>query len=142
MPPSPPMSQDMPDPNLRHTIGANARKARLRLELTQEDVAERLGLSTEVYGRLERGGMAPSVHTLRKLCLALNLQADVALGISDVAPPGGAEPPPHEPKPRSKHLQRILRRARKLTPQSQRLVAQLTDALPKKSPSKPKPPRK
>jgi len=139
------MPQDLSDSSLRRIIGANARAARLRLELTQEDVAERIELSTEVYGRLERGGMAPSVYTLRKLCLALNLSADLALGISSTDPQGQAAPPPPEfpepIQPGSANLRRILRYAQKLTPGSLRLVAQLTAALPKKTPAKPKPPQ-
>jgi transcriptional regulator with XRE-family HTH domain len=139
------MPQDMSDSSLRRIIGANARAARLRLELTQEDVAERIDLSTEVYGRLERGGMAPSVYSLRKLCVALNLSADQALGISSTGPQGEALPLPPEPtEPRqagSASLRRILRYAQKLTPGSLRLVAQLTAALPKKAPAKPKPPQ-
>ncbi|HEY0092769.1 MAG TPA: helix-turn-helix transcriptional regulator, partial [Archangium sp.] len=42
---------------LAATIGTAARAARVQANLTQEDVAERVGLATEVYGRLERGGM-------------------------------------------------------------------------------------
>ena len=53
----------------RH-LGKTARAARLLAKLTQADVAERVGIATEVYGRLERGAMLPSAPTLRKLCSA------------------------------------------------------------------------
>ncbi|HEX8705831.1 MAG TPA: helix-turn-helix transcriptional regulator, partial [Myxococcaceae bacterium] len=40
---------------LASTLGAVARAARMRAGLTQEDVAERIGMASEVYGRMERG---------------------------------------------------------------------------------------
>jgi DNA-binding XRE family transcriptional regulator len=53
-------------PKLAKHLGKAARTARMRVKLSQADVAERVGISTEVYGRLERGGMLPSVPTLLK----------------------------------------------------------------------------
>ncbi|MFP2934834.1 helix-turn-helix transcriptional regulator, partial [Pyxidicoccus sp. 3LG] len=70
------------DKKLATTIGAAARAARTRLELTQADVAERIDVATEVYGRLERGGMLPSVQTLLKLCHELHVSADELLGLA------------------------------------------------------------
>jgi len=141
------MSQDLPASSLRTLIGAKAREARLRLGLTQEDVADSLGIATEVYGRLERGGTAPSVFTLRKLCLTLKLSADLALGTEpdhekateETRP--GEEPAPDLKQTESKYLRRILRRSRRLTPHSLRLVSQLAAMLPAKPRVKPKPPR-
>jgi transcriptional regulator with XRE-family HTH domain len=136
------MFQDMSTQTLRLTLGASAREARLRLQLTQEDVAARLGMTAEVYGRIERGGVAPSVFTLRKLCLVLNLPADTALGLVSSAPPVEAEPPAPEPKkPEARYLDRIFRRARHLNSRSLRLMAQLVALLPRKSSGKPKRPR-
>lgn len=134
------MTQDTPKQTLRQTIGAAARDARKHLGLTQEDVADRLGIATEVYGRLERGAMSPSVHSLRKLCLVLNLSADRMLGTSRTA---GAplEDTSAPPVPDSRHMRRLLRRARRLTPQSLRLLAQLASQLPKKSTAASKPAR-
>jgi transcriptional regulator with XRE-family HTH domain len=56
-------------------IGKAAREARLRKKLTQADVAERVKLTDEVYGRIERGDMTPSTPTLIKLCTVLGLRA-------------------------------------------------------------------
>ncbi|WP_216623551.1 helix-turn-helix transcriptional regulator, partial [Corallococcus exercitus] len=64
------------------SVGAAARAARLRAGLTQADVADRVGIASEVYGRLERGKMMPSVPTLFRLCLALQLSADASLGLA------------------------------------------------------------
>jgi transcriptional regulator with XRE-family HTH domain len=81
------------DKKLASIIGAAARAARMRLELTQADVAERIDVATEVYGRLERGGMLPSVQTLLKLCHELNVSSDELLGLT-----------PHGSSPRSSNM--------------------------------------
>jgi transcriptional regulator with XRE-family HTH domain len=62
-------------------LGETLRNARREAELTQADVAERMGLVTEVYGRIERGLMLPSVPNLRQLCRVLRVDANVALGL-------------------------------------------------------------
>ena len=62
-------------------LGEVLREARLKAELTQADVAERVGVATEVYGRMERGNLTPSVPNLRKLCMVLRVDASVALGL-------------------------------------------------------------
>ena len=100
--------------------------------LTQADVAERVGIAYEVYGRLERGGMAPSVHTLRKLCLVLQVSADTALALQAPAEAPDALPPPVEPK--DAHLRRLVRRARHLTPTARRALAYLSGLLPQETP--------
>jgi transcriptional regulator with XRE-family HTH domain len=62
-------------------LGEVLREARLKAELTQADVAERVGVATEVYGRIERGNLTPSVPNLRKLCMVLRVDASAALGL-------------------------------------------------------------
>ncbi|WP_233262336.1 helix-turn-helix transcriptional regulator [Vitiosangium sp. GDMCC 1.1324] len=63
-------------------IGNAARTARLSLDLTQEDVAERIGVAAEVYGRLERGKLRPSTPTLVRLSKALGTPVDVLIGLA------------------------------------------------------------
>ena len=92
-------------------LGEALREARLKAELTQADVADRVGVATEVYGRMERGNLTPSVPNLRKLCMVLRVDASAALGLE--AGEAGAwlkasEPPPEE-SPRMRRLLRILR---------------------------------
>src|SRR5688572_15326348 len=65
---------------LASRLGGAARLSRQRLNLTQADVAERIGIASEVYGRLERGHMLPSIQTFRRLCVVLSISADEALG--------------------------------------------------------------
>lgn len=105
-------------------LGESARAARQRLNLTQEDVAERIGIATEVYGRLERGNMLPSVPTFRKLCAVLSLSADEALGLSNESPVTWTpQPPPQEVVHEPAELRRLLRRARQLDRNSLRVLS-------------------
>jgi transcriptional regulator with XRE-family HTH domain len=53
----------------------------MHLDLTQEQVARAVGFAPEVYGRVERGDMMPSVPKLWQLCLTLRLSADVLLSL-------------------------------------------------------------
>jgi transcriptional regulator with XRE-family HTH domain len=67
---------------LASTVGEAARLARMRAGLTQSDVAARIGVAPEVYGRMERGKMLPSVPTLLRMCMALRTNPDELMGIS------------------------------------------------------------
>jgi len=67
---------------LASTVGEAARLARMRAGLTQADVAGRIGVAPEVYGRMERGKMLPSVPTLLRMCLALRSNPDELMGIA------------------------------------------------------------
>lgn len=117
------------DKKLATTIGASARVARGRMELTQADVAERIDVATEVYGRLERGGMLPSVQTLLKLCHELHVSADELLGLAaQGAPPSRAsEAPP--PTPERPEVRRLLRSVRQLDPGQVKLLGLVANAL-------------
>lgn len=94
----------------RH-LGAAAREARGETALTQADVAERVGVATEVYGRMERGGLLPRLTTFAKLCRVLGTDANGMLGLSPSAPVQGVDTsrhPPEEPAP----VRRLLRLVR------------------------------
>jgi transcriptional regulator with XRE-family HTH domain len=56
------------------TVGKRARAVRTRLGLNQAEVAERIGISDEVYGRLERGAMTPRLTTFLRLCSVLGVE--------------------------------------------------------------------
>jgi transcriptional regulator with XRE-family HTH domain len=75
------------DAALKKYLGRAARAARLRLGLTQAQVAERAELAVAVYGRIERGGMMPSLPTVLRLCRVLELDANTLLGFSAPTPP-------------------------------------------------------
>jgi transcriptional regulator with XRE-family HTH domain len=116
------------DKKLAITIGAAARAARARLELTQADVAERIDVATEVYGRLERGGMLPSVQTLLKLCNELNISADELLGLAAPSSSSRSHEAPSSPPERAE-VRRLLRTVRQLSPSQVKLLGLVANAL-------------
>lgn len=94
--------------------------ARMRLELTQEQVAKAVGFVPTVYGRIERGDMMPSTPKLKALCLLLGISADVLLGVSPPEDPPAQEPP--EPPPGDPpELRRLAMLVRELPPDRLRL---------------------
>ena len=114
---------------LAKSIGAAARQARKELELTQEDAAERVGVSVEFYARIERGNSLPSVPTLVRIAAALGVSADVLLGNSgpsNASTPGWQLEPPLIEKPEIRRLLRLLRRA---APATLRLATMLVKEL-------------
>jgi len=62
-------------------LRAAALAARKREALTQMEVARRIGVKLEVYGRIERGEVFPSVPLLRRLCVTLKIPSDALLGL-------------------------------------------------------------
>lgn len=96
---------------LTEHLGAALREARLKAEWTQADVAERVGVATDVYGRMERGHMTPSVLNLRTLCRVLRLGADTALGLKphETLASEAEEPATEDDSPRLRRLVRTLR---------------------------------
>lgn len=62
-------------------LGMMIKTRRKEMKLTQEDLAEKVGISASFMGHIERGSRVLSVDTLRKLCIVLDLSADDLLGI-------------------------------------------------------------
>ncbi|WP_309896976.1 helix-turn-helix transcriptional regulator [Archangium sp.] len=94
------------------TLGSSLREARLNAGLTQADVASNVGIVTEVYGRIERGQLLPSLPKLRKLCVFLQVDANAALKIDGHPPPQWPEAssgPDLDDSPRLRRLHRALR---------------------------------
>lgn len=124
------------DEELARAIGAAARLAREELRLTQEDIAERVGVSVEFYARIERGTSLPSVRKLVRIADVLGVSADALLdretsGNGQVRPAWIPEPPPAEP-PEIRRLVRALRRA---SPATLRAVTNLVKTLDKERPT-------
>jgi hypothetical protein len=69
-------------------------------------------MATEVYGRLERGVMLPSVPSLWRLCLTLRIPADHLLGFAAEPPPRWAFTAPAERE--GARLRKLMRSVRKL----------------------------
>ncbi|HEX5750381.1 MAG TPA: helix-turn-helix domain-containing protein [Archangium sp.] len=114
---------------LAGTIGTAARAARVQANLTQEDVAERVGLATEVYGRLERGGMLPSVPTLKKLCEVLRIPSDVLLGLTPAQENFWTKEPPARPVEEPGEIRRLVRTVKRLEPAEFRLLSLMATGL-------------
>lgn len=62
-------------------IGKRVRLRRQIMELTQEGLAEKIGVCTSFVGHIERGTRKLSVETLYALCKALDTSADFLIGI-------------------------------------------------------------
>ncbi|MDY7225734.1 helix-turn-helix transcriptional regulator [Hyalangium rubrum] len=60
------------------------KQARKRAGMTQAEAAEGIGIASEVYGRMERGGVLPSVPTLLRMCLILGSGPDELMGFAEV----------------------------------------------------------
>src|SRR2546430_17678457 len=59
--------------DLERLFGEQLRKLRQKRSLQQEELAERCGMSVDAVRRLERGGFSPSLKTLQKLAVGLEL---------------------------------------------------------------------
>ena len=97
------------------TLSAALRQARKRAGMTQAETAEGIGIAPEVYGRMERGGVLPSVPTLLRMCLILGSGPNELMGFAEVEPghsaPGvNTVPPGLSDTPEKRRLLRRLAR--------------------------------
>ncbi|WAM28333.1 helix-turn-helix domain-containing protein [Myxococcus sp. NMCA1] len=90
-------------------LGAIVRLAREQMSLTQVQVADRVGLNSVVYSRIERGHMIPSVETMKKLCIELMVSPEDLMGLTESSG-GGARARPED----DTNLRRLIFVARKL----------------------------
>ena len=58
---------------LQKIFGLNVRNHRKALELTQEELAERVEVTIETIGKIERGVAAPTFNTAEKIAGALKV---------------------------------------------------------------------
>lgn len=63
----------------KFTTGDRIKEARKNCRLTQEQLAERLDVSVEFVGQIERGLKLPSMQVFIKLIEVLNVSADYIL---------------------------------------------------------------
>ena len=59
--------------DLKDVVAANLRQIRHDKDMTQEELADRVSLSSRYIGSIERGGSSPSVTVLGKLAHALGV---------------------------------------------------------------------
>ena len=62
-----------------HKIGGRLFDVRMRLGLTQMEVAEAAGLSDRTYADIERGTVNMRVETVLRICKALHISPDEIL---------------------------------------------------------------
>ena len=124
------------DTTLAKLIGEAARSARKALSLTQEDIAERIGISLEFYARIERGRTYPSVPTLARMAEALEASADALLGtgarvsFARERPRMSSSPDRSDRRDASTpELRRIIRRLSRMDPRTLRLISSFVSAL-------------
>ena len=61
--------------DLKDTVAANLRRLRHGKKMTQEDLADRAGLSARYVSRIETGAASPTVTALGQLAQALGVDA-------------------------------------------------------------------
>ncbi|ADO68772.1 helix-turn-helix domain-containing protein [Stigmatella aurantiaca] len=80
---------EVPIEDLQRRLGANMREARKRLGLTQVEMAERIRMPVDLYGRMERGETLPRLDRFVTICQVLGEMSDQLLGL---APPTADKP--------------------------------------------------
>jgi DNA phosphorothioation-dependent restriction protein DptG len=65
-------------------MGKRIRAARTARNLTQTELAKRVGCSYPFLGHIERGTRIPSVETLCQIAKALNMSTDALLGLTNL----------------------------------------------------------
>ncbi|MEM9491782.1 MAG: helix-turn-helix transcriptional regulator [Myxococcota bacterium] len=116
---------------LLKSISSTARDARQQMGATQEEIGEQIGVSSEYYGRIERGHTMPSVPTLCRMVRVLRVDADKMLGldrlymdnnIGDAPSSASSGSESNTPEPDSLKIRRLTRRLRRAHPNTLRLI--------------------
>lgn len=97
-------------------IGERCRRARETAGYTQEQLAERIGVSTQFLSDAERGVTGMSVSTIIKLCQILSISTDFLLLGQDTA--NNAESPLS-----------IFTRIQRLSPQEQEIIEAVSNLM-------------
>lgn len=62
------------------SLASKLRAIRLKKDMKQVDVAEKAGIDSNYYSRVERGEAIPTVITLKKILSALKVKSSEVLG--------------------------------------------------------------
>lgn len=65
------------------TWNEKLKTARMEKGLSQQAVADRLGVTRGCYANYEQGTREPTIALLREICLILDLSADYLVGLTD-----------------------------------------------------------
>lgn len=58
----------------KHLLGARIKELRRARGLSQEELAEQIGIEPQHMSRIETGGSAPTVERMEKLCAVLGIE--------------------------------------------------------------------
>ncbi len=105
--------------DLSQVIGSRVREERRRLDLTQEELAERVGLSTNYIAHLERGSRGASLQTLEKVAGVLEIP--VASMFVGGAPSAG--------RSTQDDVRRVAARLRGMDSRTRQLVFNISEAI-------------
>ncbi|MBO5738771.1 helix-turn-helix transcriptional regulator [bacterium] len=61
--------------NIKQSFGKKIKEKRLSQHLTQEELAEKIGISPKSLSQIELGNNFISANNLEQICLALDIQA-------------------------------------------------------------------
>ena len=112
---------------VRVAISQVSRRTREANNLTQVDIADRIGVSEEFYARIERGMCWPSIRTFARLVIALGVQADVLLGLKPAD--HFVSTPIQDIEDERSEIRRVSRLLRRAQPRTLRLVKRLLVAI-------------
>lgn len=62
-------------------LGENIKKARKASGITQKQLADKIGAYQKDVSRWEKGEHTPNIEAIADICNALNVSADILLGI-------------------------------------------------------------
>jgi transcriptional regulator with XRE-family HTH domain len=67
--------------DLKDALAINVRRARHARKVTQEELADRAGLSARYVGSIERGAVSASISVLERLAKALTVDPCELIGV-------------------------------------------------------------
>jgi transcriptional regulator with XRE-family HTH domain len=112
------------DKELAVAMGSAARHARHALQLTQQQVADQLGVSVEFYSRMERGLAHPGLEVFLRMLEVLGVRADTLLGL-DAAHAATPVAVPLTSPDDSRDVRRVVAALQKLPASTSRFVTAL-----------------
>ena len=81
----------MSNDKLKSGMGERLRRLRFDNDLTQAEVAQKIGVTQQTYSRYESGDAKPDSETIIKFCELYGVTADYLLGIGVAKQTSGAE---------------------------------------------------
>ena len=73
----------MQDKEILEVIADNIRIERLRKRISQEKLAEQIGISTKYLNMIEKKKANPTIIIVVKICIALNINLDIIYNTSE-----------------------------------------------------------